>query len=59
MKNHPNTYWYFVTLKYCPVCGSERIYRERVYTPKPEAWEDRHKVEDLYDWCLEWEGLGR
>ena len=29
-------YWYFVTKYVCVLCGDERVFRERQYTPKPE-----------------------
>jgi hypothetical protein len=36
-------FWYYYTHYFCPPCGGETIYRERVYNlPKPEAYEDRH-----------------
>ena len=44
-------YWYKYYYYYCPVCGRENVYKERRYTPKPENYEDRHKVEECYDWC--------
>lgn len=44
-------YWYFIDEDYCPVCGSTDVYRERVYTPKPEDWEDRRAMHETYDWC--------
>ena len=39
MKPH----WYFITCYHCPVCGGTTTYRERMYTPRPEAWEDRNR----------------
>lgn len=44
-------YWYVYYHYECPACGSCKTYKERVYTkPKPE---DRHKIENGYDYCLE------
>jgi len=34
-------YWYFTTTYTCVLCGRERKYRERQYTPKPEYPGDR------------------
>lgn len=44
-------YWYYISVDYCPVCGSEDTTRERVYGPRPEKWEDRHEMMEYYDWC--------
>jgi hypothetical protein len=45
-------YWYFISVYSCPVCGKEEVFRERRYTPRPNAWEDRHYWNDrAYDWC--------
>ncbi len=55
--NQAGTYWYLITLHYCPVCGASRLFRERQYSKKPERWEERHVTRDFYDWCLEREGL--
>lgn len=43
--------WYFVSTWYCPICSATTVYKERRHTPKPEAWEDRHEVEEAYDYC--------
>lgn len=45
-------YWYFITYLECPVCWRHSEYRERRYTPRPEAYEDRHKFIEHYDYCL-------
>jgi hypothetical protein len=44
-------HWYMITTYYCPVCGNESTYRERRYDPRPEAYEDRHKFIQSFDWC--------
>ena len=44
-------YWYKLTIFNCPVCGSQKRYRERVYV-KPKEWE----WHDYYDYCQEWGG---
>ncbi len=37
------TYWYLFRYEYCPVCGRERRWKERVYDrPKPIDREDRY-----------------
>jgi len=38
-------YWYKTIYADCPVCGYEKIYRERMYTPKPK---ERHKRISYY-----------
>lgn len=40
-------YWYQTTIEFCPVCGSEDRYRERVYE-KPEV---PIILKEHYDWC--------
>ena len=44
-------YWYEKTVYYCPVCGREDVYRERVYTPKPKNWGDRNTFIEKFDYC--------
>jgi len=46
-------YWYLFTYSYCPVCGREFAYpKVRVYDrPKPELYQDRHIVTEVYDYC--------
>ena len=44
-------HWYFIDTHYCPPCGKEDVSRQRVYGPRPEAWEDRHAFSESYDWC--------
>ena len=34
-------YWVYTTVYNCPLCGWEKSYRERRYTPKPENWQER------------------
>lgn len=41
-------YWYKTTVFYCPLCSSERKYRERMPLPKPtKTWE----FHASYDYC--------
>ena len=37
----------------CPLCGKEKIYRERRYTEKPndKHWDERVQIEEVYDYC--------
>ncbi len=44
-------HWYFITIHYCPQCGSSDESRERRHTPRPEKWEDRHATFDTWDYC--------
>jgi hypothetical protein len=45
-------YWYIEESWYCPQCGHDRTYRERIYDrPKPEEWEKRHIVHEAWDGC--------
>lgn len=49
-------HWYKLYLGECPVCGSNKSYRERVYGRKPK--DVKKQVEYIpdattYDYCLE------
>jgi hypothetical protein len=44
-------YWYKIIHDYCPVCGSESTGRWRLYTPRPDSWQDRHEYNETYDYC--------
>ena len=44
-------YWMFITEYYCPVCSKTDTYRNRMPMPKPEDWDDRHDVIEMYDYC--------
>lgn len=44
-------HWYFTDEHYCPICGRSDGGRQRVYGPRPEAWEDRHYFTESYDYC--------
>lgn len=50
-KNGATKYWYYITNDSCPACGSEDISKERMYTPKPEKWEDRHHYTETWNYC--------
>ena len=47
-------HWYKQYLGACPVCGSDKSYRERVYGEKPTKPEDCYEYMsdgECYDWC--------
>lgn len=44
-------HWYLVTIHACPICGHEKVYRERQYTPKPSNRQERIQYHEYYDWC--------
>lgn len=46
-------HWYLITIDECPVCGCSRETRERMHTPRPEHFGERHKFELHYDYCQE------
>lgn len=51
-RNVRKGYWILKDIYYCPLCGRDRSYQERIYDrPKPEHWEDRNKVIDSWDYC--------
>ena len=43
------SYWYRVTVWVCPICGRVDRSRGRVYTEKPEDYDDRFQV--IEGWC--------
>lgn len=49
MKHKPH--WYRVTVFYCPACGGETKYKERMYSPRPDKWEERNEWIDAWDYC--------
>ena len=47
-------YWYMRFIGECPVCGRDKGYRERRYTPRPENASERVTYLsdfDTYDHC--------
>ena len=51
-------YWYKYTTFYCPVCGHEDRYKERVYNEfKPKEYYKRHILTECYDNCIEYESI--
>jgi hypothetical protein len=45
-------HWYFITMIICPICGREKVHKERRYDKMPKDWNQRHK-EEHYDYCDE------
>ena len=39
-------HWYKKTVYYCVLCGHEDVYRERMYTPRPEEYHQRIDVHE-------------
>ena len=49
MKKHMRKHWYYITIIACPVCGREKVYRERRYGRKPKKdWK-------CYDYLEQWD----
>lgn len=47
------SYWYLTITHYCVCCGREDVYKQRMYTPKPESAWDRYRFyEYLCYGCL-------
>ena len=47
-----SAYWVLFTHYYCPLCGSDRLYTERVTDrPRPTAYAKRHVVIESWDSC--------
>jgi len=40
-------YWYLTTIMECILCGGGNSYRQRSFTPRPEAWAARHEHIDF------------
>jgi len=43
----PRKYWYKTTIHYCPLCGREKRYRERVYTKPVQPY----VIKEYWDYC--------
>jgi len=46
-----NKYWIYRTTYYCPLCGKEKVFRERYYTKKPDNFNQRQEWIERYDYC--------
>lgn len=44
-------FWIFKTVWVCPICLSERVYRDRRYEPKPSEPFKRQKRIETWDGC--------
>ena len=42
---------YLKLVYYCPLCGREDVYRERMFTKKPKDHNKRSEWIDKYDYC--------
>ena len=51
MEYQPKKYWIKFIHYYCPLCGKEETFQERIPLPKPKDYLDRHEVIENYDWC--------
>jgi len=50
-KRKVKKHWYKITVIACPVCGSETVYRERVYGRKPKKYWSCHEYLEHWDYC--------
>ena len=45
-------YWILFTHYYCPQCGRDQTYRERVTDkPRPATYDERHGIIESWDSC--------
>lgn len=44
-------YYYKTTIWYCPLCGKEDKFRERIYAKKPKDISKRIIIQEVYDYC--------
>ena len=45
-------YWYRFITEYCPQCGNDSTWKERIYDkPKPEKKQDRYIFKEVWDYC--------
>lgn len=52
MADKVKTYWYRTHIFYCPNCGHEEIYRERMYTKAPPKYSSKRRiVHEHWDYC--------
>jgi hypothetical protein len=47
--NKKTKHWYKIIIEECPPCGRSKVYRERMYTEKPEDYKDRYEYHQY--WC--------
>ena len=45
-------FWYKFTHYYCPQCGKEKVFQDRITNiPKPKRYDDRHIFREIWDYC--------
>jgi hypothetical protein len=44
-------YWYFISIRYCPICGRDDTTRERRYDPRPDDPSARRDFKEVWDYC--------
>jgi hypothetical protein len=49
--NGATKFWFYFTEDYCPICGASDIAKQRMYTPRPEDYRDRHNMREVYNYC--------
>lgn len=50
-KTSKQKYWYKYTIIYCPMCGREYRYKDRMYSPKPKNVDERYSWHEVWDYC--------
>ena len=45
-------FWYKFIIHYCPVCGKEDCFKERIYTIRPKDRSERYSFIYIYDYCV-------
>ena len=57
MKRKRKGYWILSITEFCPVCGAENSWKERIFNrSKPKDPAKRYESRQEYDQCLEKEG---
>ena len=52
IKGMKKKYWYRFITEYCPQCGNDSTWKERIYDkPKPEKKQDRYIFKEVWDYC--------
>ena len=50
--NKSKSYWYLFKYEFCPICGVEDRWKERIYNrPKPKNRKDRYIESYMYCHC--------
>ena len=44
-------HWYFIYIRYCPLCGCYNESRTRRFDARPDSWELRHEELEMWDGC--------